>query len=119
MEHPRRVCTRADLGQSCSAGLMRYNIRPEVRKASLKSNGKLHELLSGLRDVLPEDLRQFRADAGKNFKAALGGSLEQLDLVVSRREYDIQLRVLERLRLRVEELEQRVAELEQQNDRGP
>lgn len=50
-------------------------------------------------------------DAEKNLKAMLTGALAKLDLV-TREEFDIQARVLQRTREKLEALEARVAELE-------
>jgi BMFP domain-containing protein YqiC len=50
-------------------------------------------------------------DLESNFRAVLRASLTKLDLV-SRDEFDAQMRVLERTRARLEELERRVAGLD-------
>ncbi len=52
-----------------------------------------------------------REDLESNFRAVLRASLTKLDLV-SRDEFDAQMRVLERTRARLEELERRVAALD-------
>lgn len=51
-------------------------------------------------------------DVERNIKAMLSQGFSKLDLV-TREEFDIQAQVLARTRLRLEELERRVAELEQ------
>jgi BMFP domain-containing protein YqiC len=51
------------------------------------------------------------ADIEKNVKAMLQGGLARLDLV-TREEFDTQVRVLARTREKLEQLETRVAELE-------
>lgn len=50
-------------------------------------------------------------DIEKNVRAMLGGTFERLDLV-TREEFDVQREVLAQTRLRLQELEARVAELE-------
>jgi BMFP domain-containing protein YqiC len=50
-------------------------------------------------------------DIEKNLKAALAGGLARLDLV-TREEFDTQAQVLARTREKLQELEQRLAELE-------
>lgn len=51
------------------------------------------------------------ADIERNAKAALGQAFSKLDLV-TREEFDIQAQVLARTRLKLEELEKRLDELE-------
>ena len=50
-------------------------------------------------------------DLEKNLRATLAGFFSKLDLV-TRDEFDVQVRVLQRTRERLEQLEARVAELE-------
>jgi BMFP domain-containing protein YqiC len=63
----------------------------------------LQRNLSALPDMIP----------ARELKAAVQSALTRLDLV-TREEFDAQAAVLQRTRLRLEELEKRVAELEQQ-----
>jgi BMFP domain-containing protein YqiC len=53
------------------------------------------------------------ADLQKNLKALLAQQFARLELV-TREEFDIQSKVLARARARLEELERRIAQLEQQ-----
>ena len=55
--------------------------------------------------------RHIQADLEENFRAVLRSSLGRLDLV-TRDEFDVQTKVLERTRSRLEALEVRVKELE-------
>jgi BMFP domain-containing protein YqiC len=57
-------------------------------------------------------------DLENNFRAVLRSSLTKLDLV-SRDEFDAQMRVLERTRARLEELERKVAAMEGSGVGGP
>ena len=60
---------------------------------------------------MPPGVRAIQKDLESNFRAVLRASLTKLDLV-SRDEFDAQMRVLERTRARLEELERRVAGME-------
>jgi BMFP domain-containing protein YqiC len=60
---------------------------------------------------VPEAARNIQADLEENFRAVLRASLARLDLV-SRDEFEVQSKVLERTRSRLEALEARVKELE-------
>ena len=62
---------------------------------------------------LPKDLSHLRAELEKNCRAALSILLERMDLV-TREEFDIQLRLQQRLRETLDELQQRVTTLESQ-----
>ena len=60
---------------------------------------------------LPDAVKTMRRDIESNFRAVLQSSLGKLDLT-TREEFDVQTRVLERTRARIEQLEQRIATLE-------
>ena len=69
--------------------------------------------LDELQDRVSALIRQTpAADLQKNLKALLQQQFARLDLV-TREEFDTQSKVLARARARLEELEQRIAELEQ------
>jgi ubiquinone biosynthesis accessory factor UbiK len=74
---------------------------------------RIDEIARRLVDNLPPGLRAAQRDLESNFRAILRSSLGKLDLV-TRDEFDVQSRVLERTRARLEELEARVRELEGQ-----
>jgi BMFP domain-containing protein YqiC len=61
---------------------------------------------------LPEAAKTMRRDIESNFRAVLQSSLGKLDLT-TREEFEVQTRVLERTRARIEQLELRIATLEQ------
>ncbi|MEO5342507.1 MAG: accessory factor UbiK family protein [Gammaproteobacteria bacterium SHHR-1] len=71
----------------------------------------LDDLAQRLMDNLPKGLQQLQADAGKNLQSALQAALGRMNLV-SREEFDIQAAVLARSRAKLDQLEQRLAELE-------
>jgi BMFP domain-containing protein YqiC len=72
---------------------------------------RFDEIARRLLESVPPGLRTLQADLESNFRAVLRASLSKLDLV-ARDEFDAQVRVLERTRARLEELEKRVGELE-------
>ena len=66
------------------------------------------KIAESLGEILPVDLAE---DVKKNVQAMVRSSLEKMDLV-TREELDIQEKVLARTRSQLEELQQRVIELE-------
>ena len=74
---------------------------------------RIDEIARRLLESVPPGLRAMQRDLESNFRAVLRASLSKLDLV-SRDEFDAQVRVLERTRARLEELERRLAEKEGQ-----
>ncbi len=68
----------------------------------------IDQFMSALSRVLPKRPK----DVEKNMRAALQGVFDRLNLV-SREEIEVQEQVLARTRTRIQELEKRVAELEQ------
>jgi BMFP domain-containing protein YqiC len=72
---------------------------------------RIDEIARRLMDNLPPAFRATQRDLESNFRAVLRSSLSKLDLV-TRDEFDVQSRVLERTRARLEALEARVQELE-------
>ena len=72
----------------------------------------LDDLARKLAEALPPGLAALKTDLEQNFKAVLQGGLAKLDLV-TRQEFDVQQGVLRRSRERLEELEKRIAALEQ------
>jgi len=72
----------------------------------------VNEIAKSLLESLPAALRGAQADLEQNFRAVLQHTLGKLDLV-TRAEFDVQTKVLERSRARLAVLEARLAELEQ------
>ena len=66
-----------------------------------------------LSQAIPPGFNHVKEDLEKHIHALLQSGLSRLDLV-SREEFDVQKAVLAKTRSRLEQLEQRVAELEQQ-----
>jgi hypothetical protein len=69
----------------------------------------LNKIASAIADVLPRDLS---GDVRRNINAAVQSVLEQMDLV-TREELEVQEKVLLRTREKLEALEARIIELEQ------
>jgi ubiquinone biosynthesis accessory factor UbiK len=72
---------------------------------------RIDEIARRLFAKVPEAARNVQADLEENFRAVLRASLARLDLV-SRDEFDVQMKVLERTRALLEALEARVQRLE-------
>ena len=73
------------------------------------------ELAQKLARAVPDaggDLNVMRADLERTFRGLLAGGFERMDLV-TREEFDVQRRVLERSREKLARLEAQVAALEQ------
>jgi ubiquinone biosynthesis accessory factor UbiK len=79
---------------------------------------RIEEIARRLMDNLPPALRATQRDLESNFRAVLRASLGKLDLV-TREEFDVQSRVLERTRARLEALEARVRAMEGVADGAP
>ena len=71
----------------------------------------LDELSHKLDAVLPDDLRSGKDKVEKNARAVAESVFQRLELV-TRKEFDAQSEMLAQSQLRVQELEQRVQELE-------
>lgn len=71
----------------------------------------IDEFADRIAGAIPPGLHHFKDDMEKNAHALLQSGLSKLDLV-SREEFEVQKAVLAKTRARLEQLEQRVAELE-------
>lgn len=71
----------------------------------------LDQLAERLSKALPPGVRELQQDAERNFRAILQSGFAKLNLV-TREEFDVQAALLARTRLRVQELEHQVNELE-------
>ncbi len=74
-------------------------------------NVGIDDIARKLFEGLPEAARTMRRDIENNFRAVLQANLGKLDLT-TRSEFDVQAKLLERTRSRLEQLELRVATLE-------
>lgn len=73
----------------------------------------IDDIANRLANVIPPSFNHLKEDLEKNFHAILQSALSRLDLV-SREEFEVQKAVLTKTRQKLEILEQRVAEIEQQ-----
>ncbi|MCK9621509.1 MAG: accessory factor UbiK family protein [Methylobacter sp.] len=71
------------------------------------------DIASRLAGAIPPGLSGLKDDLEKSFHAILQGALGKLDLV-TREEFEVQKLVLAKTRSKLEDLEKRVAEMEQQ-----
>lgn len=74
-------------------------------------NLRIEDIARQLFEGLPEAARTMRRDIESNFRAVLQAGLSRLDLT-TRDEFEVQAKVLERTRARLEQLELRAAALE-------
>ena len=72
---------------------------------------RIDEIARRLFESVPPAFRSMQSDLETNFRSVLRSSLSKLD-VVTRDEFDTQMKVLERTRSKLEALEKKVAELE-------
>jgi ubiquinone biosynthesis accessory factor UbiK len=77
----------------------------------------VNEIAKRLLESLPAAVRGAQADLENNFRVVLRNTLARMDLV-TRDEFDVQTKVLERTRARLAVLEARLAELEQADRRS-
>ncbi|KAF3983044.1 MAG: accessory factor UbiK family protein [Methylococcales symbiont of Hymedesmia sp. n. MRB-2018] len=73
----------------------------------------IDEIANRLADAVPSGLSSMKEDLEKNFHGILQGALAKLDLV-TREEFEVQKAVLTKTRTKLEALEARVADIEQQ-----
>jgi BMFP domain-containing protein YqiC len=71
----------------------------------------LNELNEKLCKALPSSLRSMKQDIGQNFHAILQSTFNKLELV-TREEFDVQVKVLARTRKKIEMLESEIKKLE-------
>ena len=75
-------------------------------------NQTINRLSDKINQLLPPGVQQVKSDFDARLKTLLQQQLAQLEFV-SREEFDIQARVLQRTRAKLEALEQKLRELEQ------
>jgi hypothetical protein len=71
----------------------------------------IEELARKLAETVPPGVRALQADMEKNFRALLEAALSRMNLV-TREEFDVQSRVLERTREKLTALDERIRDLE-------
>ncbi|MCH7503651.1 MAG: accessory factor UbiK family protein [Proteobacteria bacterium] len=75
-------------------------------------DNSIEKLAKKLADAVPDGLRSMQKELEQNFRSVLRAGLGKLDLV-TREEFEVQEAVLVRTREKLEALEKRLAELEQ------
>jgi len=75
------------------------------------SNQTINRLSDKINDLLPSGLQQLKSDFDSRLKTLLQQQLAQYELV-SREEFDIQARILQRTRAKLESIEAKLKELE-------
>ena len=73
----------------------------------------IDDIANRLANAIPPSFNHLKEDMEKNFHGILQSALARLDLV-SREEFEVQKAVLAKTRQKLEALEQRVADIEQQ-----
>jgi len=81
-----------------------------MNEATVDKN-TIDELAGKLADAVPGDLEGLRSDLENNFRGLLNAGLDKLDLV-TREEFDVQRKVLERTREKLERLEREIEQLQ-------
>ena len=77
------------------------------------SNESIEELAKKLADAVPEGLKSMREDLEQNFRSVLQSGLSKLDLV-TREEFEVQEAVLAKTREKLDALETKLEEMEDQ-----
>jgi ubiquinone biosynthesis accessory factor UbiK len=72
----------------------------------------IDDIANRLAGAIPPGLNNLKEDIEKNFRAILQGALGKLDLV-TREEFEVQKMVLAKTRSKLEDLEKRVAGMEE------
>jgi BMFP domain-containing protein YqiC len=72
---------------------------------------KIDAFIKQVLDNLPTELTQIKQDLEKNIRAAINSSFSKMELV-TREEFDVQAALLARTRVLLEEMEQKVEQLE-------
>lgn len=73
----------------------------------------IDEISDNFDRYLPDSFKAVKGDVEKNVRSALQASFERMDLV-TREDYEIQVALVTKLRERLDQLEQRVGQLEGQ-----
>jgi len=79
----------------------------------MQKQNKTGNFVEEIFKLFPDDLRQHKDGLKKNMQAAVNASLVKMDLV-TREEFDIQAELLSKARALLDELEQKVTQLESQ-----
>ena len=75
----------------------------------------IDDIARRLSEAVPEGIRHLQNDLEQNFRAVLQSALAKLDLI-TREEFDVQTAVLRRSREKLEELDKKLAQLENDSE---
>lgn len=78
---------------------------------------KIESILAEVSNALPENIQHFKNDIENNLRATLNASFSKMELV-TREEFDIQTALLQRTRTKLEEMHDKLTELEQQLEKN-
>ena len=67
----------------------------------------LNKIIHKLKETIPNDVEVLKNDIEQNFQSAINAKLKKLDLV-TREEFEIQEKVLQRTREKLEQLEEQM-----------
>ena len=73
----------------------------------------IEEFIQQASKLVPDDLSRFKKEIENNLRTTLSASLSKMDLV-TREEYDIQTALLQRTRAKLDTLQKKLTELENQ-----
>ena len=83
------------------------NHQERSRDKAMLDKDKISEIIESVMSKVPEGVKDIPRDAKEHFKAKLSRSLEGLDMV-SREEFDIQVKVLQKTRQKLEQIEKQL-----------
>ena len=78
---------------------------------------KIESILAEVSNALPENIQHFKNDIENNLRATLNASFSKMELV-TREEFDVQTALLQRTRTKLEEMHDKLTELEQQLEKN-
>ena len=71
---------------------------------------KINQIVEDVLGMLPEGVKNIPADVQQHIKAGLNQALNKMD-VVTREEFDVQVKVLEKTRAKLDALEQQLSQM--------
>ena len=78
---------------------------------------KIEAIVSDIGKVLPEDMDVLKEDVEKNIRATLNAAFSKMELV-TREEFDIQMSLLSRTRVKLEALQEKLSDMEKQLEKN-
>ena len=78
---------------------------------------KIEAIVSDIGKVLPEDMDVLKEDVEKNVRATLNAAFSKMELV-TREEFDIQMSLLSRTRIKLEALQEKLSDLEKKLEKN-